>query len=93
MDVMLGKIISECDSKYVILRGRVEKQRENIKKKKTLGKKSVKRANIFLKSKLSKVVFVLIEEVLWQERFNKGYYTMDIEFSLKAPQWDIPTSC
>lgn len=32
MDVVLGKIISECDSKYVILRGRVEKQRENIKK-------------------------------------------------------------
>jgi len=24
---------------------------------------------------------------------NAGYYTMDVGFSLKAPQWDIPSSC
>lgn len=33
MDVIMGKIINECDSKYAILRGRVAKQRENIKRK------------------------------------------------------------
>lgn len=82
----MGKIISKCDSKYVILRGRVAKQRENIKRKYLGKKKNVKRANLFLKSKLSKVVLVLTEDVLWQKRYNTGYYTMDIEFSLKAPQ-------
>lgn len=84
----MGKIISKCDSKYVILRGRVAKQRENIKRKYLWGKKpkNMKRANIFLKSKLSKVFLVLIEDVSWQKRYNKGYYTMDVEFSLEAPQ-------
>lgn len=67
--------------------------KEKILKENIWGKKNVKRANLFLKSKLSKVVLVLTEDVLWQKRYNTGYYTMDIEFSLKAPQWDIPTSC
>lgn len=82
MDVIMGKIISKCDSKYVILRGRVAKQRENIKRKYLWGKKP---KNIFLKSKLSNV-FLVIEDVSWQKRYNKGYYTMDVEFSLEAPQ-------
>lgn len=66
--------------------GRVAKERENIERKYLWGKKNVKRANVFLKSKLSKVVVVLIKDVLWQKRYNIGYYSMDIEFSLRAPQ-------
>lgn len=92
MDVIIQQNISKCHAKVCVWRGGVCKIKKKIFKRKVSWKKKQEGENFPAKQVVQSCLCSL-RMFHGSKGDNTGYYTINVEFSLKAPQWDISIIC
>lgn len=89
MDVIIRQIISKYHTKVCVWRG--QSKEKTLKRK--LSWKNRREITDFPEKQVVQGCPCSLRIVYGSKGDNTGYYTMNVEFSLKAPQWDISIIC